>query len=82
MSPVRIPTGAAGAPALALLALACAVTGVAVLAAPPLAALNDPTRPPPAMLAPQPAPAARRDASRALPSPLRIRARNGRHLDP
>jgi hypothetical protein len=45
--------GAASAPALALLALAGAVFGVAVVAAPPLP-LNDPTRPPAALSAPQP----------------------------
>lgn len=58
MSTSRSALGAASAPALAALAIACAVFGAAVVAAPPALVLNDPTRPPAALAAPVPGPAA------------------------
>lgn len=83
MSLTRSAIGAASAPALTVLALVGAAFGAAVVAAPPALVLNDPTRPPAALTAPAPGPAAsgrvsaaegggamqRAEAARAAPLP-------------
>lgn len=78
MTSPRSALGSASAPALALLAVAGAVFGAAVVAAPPALVLNDPTRPPAALAAPAPGPAASGRVSAAEPGGAMHRAEAAR----